>query len=500
MTSPQGHAFVVQGDLTQLVCDEVLIPTDRWLDVGRHWDSLMPLRERDHLPAGWSTGTVRVTARLPPVEGLPARRMVNSGASEHDPAGWLLEGVDQALAAAVTGLSGSTSTVQRALPLLALPVLGTGAGGFASRRGEVLDGLLSRCQQMALDSGVDIAVVCHDRSDLTAVQARRSQLTRPPASPLARRLGRLARQGGLALFLGAGVSVGAGLPGWASLLSKLAESDPRTHDLPKAWLAQGDLWQRASELQAVLGDEGMAAAVRSVLSQRRFALSHALLASLPGKEVVTTNFDGLFESARSVRTVPKLELLPYVRGGEAYLLKLHGDARLGDVVLSRESLEAFEVQRRPLAGLLQGLLLTRHLLFVGCSMQDENVQRTIDEVAALVKQHGHDGPVGTILLLTADAEVKADWEAKGFAVEAVSEADERTAARALEVLLDEVLLEATYDEGAHLLDPTYAALLDPQESDAAAVLRAAAALVPAGAQWAGLRQALQAHGAPVTPH
>lgn len=496
MTPPPGHAFVVQGDLTQLVCDEVLIPTDRSLHVGSHWDPLHPLRDSDLLPDGWSSRTVRVTERLEPVEGLPARRMVNSGSTTADPVSWLEESIDQALAAAVGGLTGTASAVGRARPLLALPVLGTGAGGYALRRGEVLDGLLSRCREAAERSGVDVAVVCHSRSDFTAVQARRSQLAGTARRPLAEQLGTLARSGALALFLGAGVSMGAGLPGWESLLTEVAGSDARTRHLVDG-PDDGDLWQRASDLQAALGAAGMSAAVRRVLAQRRFGLSHALLASLPGKEVVTTNFDGLFESARSVRLLPAMQRLPYVRGGEAYLLKLHGDAELGDVVFTRESLESYDEQRRPLAGLLQGLLLTRHLLFVGCSMTDQNVERNVDQVAALLRRHGSGEPVGTILLMAPDAAVEATWRAKGFDVQAVAQADGTEAARALEILLDEVLLEATFDEGGHLLDETYASMVDEPDREAAGVLREAARSVPSGPEWDGLRRALQAYGATV---
>ena len=32
----RGHVFVVHGDLTQLACDDVLVPTDTALNVSEH--------------------------------------------------------------------------------------------------------------------------------------------------------------------------------------------------------------------------------------------------------------------------------------------------------------------------------------------------------------------------------------------------------------------------------------------------------------------------------
>ena len=130
-----GHVFVVQGDLTQLVRDEVLIPTDRWLDVGTHWDELHPLRDADALGTAWQAGQLRVTERLPAVEGLPHRRMVNSGATADEDVEWLMATLDQALDAATRGLAADGPAPGRGKRLLALPVLGTGAGGYVERRG-----------------------------------------------------------------------------------------------------------------------------------------------------------------------------------------------------------------------------------------------------------------------------------------------------------------------------------------------------------------------------
>nr|MBA3717729.1 SIR2 family protein [Actinomycetota bacterium] len=59
----------------------------------------------------------------------------------------------------------------------------------------------------------------------------------------------------------------------------------------------------------------------------RVSLAHALLASLPVRESVTTNYDDLFEQAAKSCGRP-VSVLPYesVRDADRWLLKLHGDA------------------------------------------------------------------------------------------------------------------------------------------------------------------------------
>ena len=36
------HVFVVHGDLTQLACDAIMIPTDARLSVKKHWHGVVP--------------------------------------------------------------------------------------------------------------------------------------------------------------------------------------------------------------------------------------------------------------------------------------------------------------------------------------------------------------------------------------------------------------------------------------------------------------------------
>src|SRR4051794_41829340 len=40
----RGHVFVVHGDLTQLACDDVIVPAGSGFQVSPHWRALVPTR------------------------------------------------------------------------------------------------------------------------------------------------------------------------------------------------------------------------------------------------------------------------------------------------------------------------------------------------------------------------------------------------------------------------------------------------------------------------
>ncbi|HKB37873.1 MAG TPA: SIR2 family protein, partial [Gemmataceae bacterium] len=196
----------------------------------------------------------------------------------------------------------------------------------------------------------------------------------------------------LVLFLGAGVSQAAGLPSWSDLLKELAGADLASH-LDFRTLSPLD---QARVVQARLPkDSTLGQAVASRLGATHYSLAHALLAALPTMEAVTTNYDTLFEAA-SAAIRRRVDVLPYqaARGGRRWLLKLHGCvSRPGDIVLTREDYLRYDTSRAALAGLVQGLLITRHMLFVGFSLVDDNFHRIADAVRRAVKRE----PFGTSL-------------------------------------------------------------------------------------------------------
>ena len=224
----RGHMFVVQGDLLKLACDSVLVPTDQWLNVPNYWGRWVPasrtipwLEPDRRVTHSWRSENQRV-------------RYVNTAAD--DPSAdveWLRVGIRRALGlAAEEALNDGQPLHSRQRHLIGMPLFGVGAGGFGSVRGQVLPAVLEEAQAVTT-SGIDVAIVCRERADYSALQANRPETYWTPGlnGDLIRqadRLGRMVQEGHAALFLGAGVSKAAGLPDWSTLLLRLAaRSEPR---------------------------------------------------------------------------------------------------------------------------------------------------------------------------------------------------------------------------------------------------------------------------------
>ena len=122
----------------------------------------------------------------------------------------------------------------------------------------------------------DLALILSDPRDFAAVQTRREFGDWPELDDALRstadELGRLAADKELSLFLGAGVSRPAGLPGWAELLELLAheagmECPPLADGFEKA----------ATPIKEKLGADYVPA-MQKLVDAREHAVGHALLA------------------------------------------------------------------------------------------------------------------------------------------------------------------------------------------------------------------------------
>jgi hypothetical protein len=376
----------------------------------------------------------------------------------------------------------------RARRLVGLPALGTGWGGAAGQRGALLQQLLPVLREAADEHGFDVALVLRGPSDLAAAQrVRRGEEggwdLPQPLREIAGQLGEQARRGQLAVFIGAGVSAAAGRPTWEQLVEELAARSGLDESL-SAGLAQLPLQDSAALLARELGREQMQAFVKERFGPGSYALAHALIADLPVQEFVTTNYDPLVELAaadigRELSVLPHDQTAP----GRPWLLKLHGDAAHPEtVVLTREEYLEFGDSRAALAGVLHSLLLTRHVLFVGTSMLDDDLIRIAHQVRTAVQGTGGQQrrQTGTVLALREDPIRALLWEQD---VETVSMAPAGSppaeAARRLEVLLDLIGCLSTPPTG-YLLDPAYRGLLSDQERRLAEVLAGTAAALPEG--------------------
>lgn len=483
----EGHLFIIDGDLTRIQADAVLIPTDVGYHMTGLWDPL--------LKDGWANRVDRSSTEWK-VNSDPATLargqqiwFANVGSIAPSP-GPYVEVAREFVRRASEALRERDGGVVPARPyLLALNALGTGAGGMRGQRGLLIRDLVGALNLEAIRLEVDVVLVAWGSKQYSAARRAqrllRSLRTDSRVMPFLRdssirkavvRLSSEALLRRLVLFVGAGVSTGAGLPDWSGLLQRLAAAASGEIDTER--LRRLDERDQAQVLQAYMGDGPYRSAIVEALRVPRYGLAHGLLASLDAHEVVTTNYDTLLEDAYGRARQPAVLPQAAVGPDGRWVLKLHGTVDdPASIVLARQDYLGLPERSAALFGILQAMLMTKHMLFVGYSLTDDTFHRVMHDVRRA--RGALDEPIGTALTLFDDPLLRKLWgDVLEFVPMAprpseVTDADIDRAARRLEIVLDEIAIRSA-DVSAFLLDETYDGVLDDRER---AIRRAAAALL-----------------------
>lgn len=314
--SGPGHVFVTRGRLETFAGDAVVVPTDSAFWVEKHfWQAV------GELPQGG------VKALRPPTWPLGGAGRAADGRRVWfvDVGGRTTSQICRALADVVADIARADLEPLggRSRPLVLTPLLGIGAGG--SKPGEVISGLLGALTSAtSVDGAPDVAVVVLDASAYAAAQHVRRSVDRWPLSPervaLAQRTGARAHAGELALLVGAGVSVPAGLPDWTALI---AEAEATLGRAATPVPSDMHLLDRA-ELVGRIDRHLLPGMIQDRFATHRHSLGHALLNDLQCRHNVTTNFDPCFENASAVHGGLALLTRDRPLPGQRWLLKMHG--------------------------------------------------------------------------------------------------------------------------------------------------------------------------------
>ena len=218
-----------------------------------------------------------------------------------------------------------------------------------------------------------------------------------------------------------------------------------------------------------------------LLDSSRHAVGHAPLASLRVKQMVTTNFDPCMELALEpvLDKDFRVQARQLADGRMPWLLKLNGDIRRPEsLTLTGEDFERHSVENAALLGVVQSVLLTSHLLFVGFSFRDKSFLELAEAVSRVrgVASDSDGTTVGTALALT-----QTEADSVGYPeLHMIPMLDDGTdePARKLEIFLDR-LGWAAANEGElaaeYLLDNRYASGLSAQECALREILKQVAA-------------------------
>lgn len=183
-------------------------------------------------------------------------------------------------------------------------------------------------------------------------------------------------EGTAALFVGAGLSKGAGFVNWSELLSEIADElgldINQEHDLVS--LAQYHVNENRNKSKIT----------RKIIEEfnEDIALTenHKIIARLPITSIWTTNYDQLIEKA--IKNNNKVvdvkhnvkQLITSKPKRDVALYKMHGDVdHSSDAILTKEQYEHYYQTHEPFITTLSGELITKTFLFIGFSFTDPNL-------------------------------------------------------------------------------------------------------------------------------
>jgi hypothetical protein len=473
-----GHVFIIDGDVTKLACDAWLLPSDGAFSITESFCHAVGMARAGRLtdaPADWgNVGCMLLDSSHPGNE--PDLWIGDIGRLGATPEHYAQRAVEFIARASAVVRQRTASSQQP--PLLAMNVIGSGFGGQRRQRGALLAALLPAIHEAASDHRCDVVLVSYGSVMYAAAQSARNAISErfgawselpPELRTVGDQLADHARTGNLVVFMGAGVSAAAGLPTWRQLLAMIGQKVGISVD-DLAAMESLDPRDQATIMQRMQPDR-FHNAVEETLGSERPSLLHGLLASLPVREYVTTNFDTLFEgSARSTgRTLAVIPGEP-VTSGDQWLLKLHGTIGQ-DLVLTRGDFIGASRHHAALRGLVQAMLLTRHMLFVGYSLSDEDFHLLVHEVRSTAGEEAlHFGtalmPVANPLMehLWSDINI-VDTSRPGDDIEIRHQAS----ARRLAILLDYVGSQAVSRIG-FVADDSLGRLRSDEEAELADVI------------------------------
>jgi len=186
-----------------------------------------------------------------------------------------------------------------------------------------------------------------------------------------------------AIFVGAGVSMGAGYPSWKALLKDIgADLGVNSDDVSDlSALAQWGISRARNKnriLQTIRNEIGVEKGIPEALQ---------ILCRLPVRNIWTTNYDTLIERSftelgrplDSISNAADLSLKR--RAGATRLFKMHGSVTdINNIVIATSDYELYRKTRGAFLNILQSQLTSYSLLFVGLSFTDPNVRHVLSQI------------------------------------------------------------------------------------------------------------------------
>lgn len=186
------------------------------------------------------------------------------------------------------------------------------------------------------------------------------------------------KQRNCVLFVGAGLSVGAGIPTWAKLMQDMITDLKAKHDTEalENWFQKGEYQKIAGYYKNVVtDDEYYNFLKREFQVDATPTINHKLIAKLPIACILTTNYDKLIERAFENRVPMRKYNSPDIGQinirEEFYILKCHGDIDdYTTIILAEEDYNNLIHKHLAYKEFLKALLQFKTFLFIGYSLND----------------------------------------------------------------------------------------------------------------------------------
>ena len=195
-------------------------------------------------------------------------------------------------------------------------------------------------------------------------------------------------KGEVVLWVGAGLSLYAGLPSGVQLREILYEG---LTPLEKEEVGKNsDLSHLADEICTLKGNRNYIIQTLKNTFTRDFLSTetHKIISQIPHfRNIITTNYDSLFES---VYGSGKLNVIfsdnhtPYIDTKKVNLFKIHGDLSNPDSIIITESdynnFFSKDTEQNTIWSIIKGIIATKSILFIGYSLEDTNVEVVFNKI------------------------------------------------------------------------------------------------------------------------
>ena len=209
------------------------------------------------------------------------------------------------------------------------------------------------------------------------------------------------RNGAVIPFIGAGMSIPSGYPGWTEFLWKLRNETRVSKEDLNNLLSQG---QYEEAVQALADDMPAGSFDEAIENDfgpdKKLEGPIQLLPSIFNASVITTNLDNVIKRcydtavlsfSETLLGADDRELPRYLGQGNKVLVKLHGKANSSrNRVLTYSEYEEHYGSPPCLQNAIEAISTKNTLLFLGCSLV---VDRTIQTLTQLVEDKGHDATI-----------------------------------------------------------------------------------------------------------